>query len=146
MTVACWYGPASAFEQTVLTPLPTYALEQLRQRFLYTLTTSHAPITSARVLLQMALETEIGTILIKTVPFPPNVEEVVVCERRHYIDVDADMALQSFLIGPALNALETYPTVPSPYVDLLRLYVASDYPRYRMSALAATLCLGVALQ
>jgi hypothetical protein len=146
VSAACWYGPSSALELQLLQPLPSYALEQLRQRFLYALTTSRSPTTSARVLLQMVLDTEISVALLKVVAFPPSTQSVTVCERRHYIDVDSDMRLQSFLVNPALTALATYSKIPTPYVDLLRIYAAADYPRYRMSALASTVLLGVALQ
>jgi hypothetical protein len=146
MSATCWYGPSSALELQILRAIPTYALEQLRQRLLYALTTSRAPTTSARVLIQMILDTEVGVALQKIVSFPPDTGDVVVCERRRYIDVDADMQLQGFLVNPALAALAGYAKIPTPYVDLVSLYANSDYPRYRVSALAAAVCMGAALQ
>jgi len=146
VSVACWYGPSSALELQTLQPIPTYALEQLRQRLLFALTTSRSPTTSARVLLQMVTETEIGVALQKIVAFPPDVASVVVCERRRYVDVDFDMRLQGYLVNPALAALAGYVSIPAPYVDLVALYANSDYPRYRVSALAAAVCMGAALQ
>lgn len=146
MTATCWYGPSSALELQILVPIPTYALEQLRQRLLFALTTSRLPTTSARVLIQMILETEVGVALQKVVTFPPDATSVVVCERQRYLDVDAAMRLQGFLVNPALTALANYANIPTPYVDLMSLYAASDYPKYRVSALAAVVCLGAALQ
>lgn len=146
MSVTCWYGPSSTLELQVLTAIPSYPLEQLRQRLLFALTTSKLPTTSARVLIQMILDTEIGVALQKIVSFPPDTEDVVVCERRRYIDVDSDMRVQSYLVNPALTALATYTKIPVQYVNLVSLYANADYPRYRVSALAATVCMGVAFQ
>lgn len=127
-------------------PLPTYALEQLRQRFLFAVTTNHDPIKSARVVLQMAFETEIGAILTKQIATPAGFMTSTVCERRHYIDVDQDMSLQRYLIGPALTDLANTPNMPSSYVDFLTRYLTTDYPRYRMSAIAGVLCVAKVLQ
>lgn len=142
----CWLGPSSAFEIRLLQPLPTYAIEQLRQRFLYTLTTTRDPVKSARVLMQMAFETEVGTILFKQLTPPANLETSVVCERRHYIDVDSDVRLQRYLIDPALDDLRKTPNMPESYVNFIVLYLASNYPRYRMSAIATMLCVAKVLQ
>lgn len=139
--MTCWAGPPTEFELRLLSPQPTYALEQLRQRFLYALTTIPDPVKAARVLLQMAFETEIGSVLTKLIPVPPSVPESTICERRRFLPIDRDMQIQRFLVAPALDELSQVPDIPAPYVDLIRLYVASRYPRYRTCALAAALCL-----
>lgn len=144
--MTCWDGPSSTFETALLAPLSDYALEQLRQRFLFTLVTDRSSVKAARVLLQMALETEVGVILVKQVTIPAGVLESTVCERRHYIDVDQDMHQQRYLIAPALDALAENPRVPLPYVDFIARYVASGFPRYRVSALAVALCVARAVE
>jgi hypothetical protein len=142
---ACWDGTPSAFELRMAAPLPSYALEALRQRFLFVVVSNHSPKKGARVVLQMATETELRVALLKMLDLAVDVVDSNVCERRRYIDVDYDMKLMRFLIGPALDELAATPLVPSQYVDLIRRYVASDYPRYRMGAIAAALCLATAV-
>jgi len=142
----CWIGLPSFFETQLLRPFNTYALEQLRLRFLYTLTTNHDNTKSARVLLQMAFETEVGTILTKMMETPADLFSYKVCERRRYIPVDQDMHLQRYLIGPALNDLEQVPGMPASYMEFLTRYLISDYPRYRMSAIATAICVARVLQ
>lgn len=144
--MTCWNGPASTFETRLLQPLSTYAIEQLRQRFLFTLTTTHDQVKGARVLMQMAFETEVGAILVKQLTPPADLDTSVVCERRHYIDVDNDIRLQRYLIEPALDDLMKTPNMPESYVDFIVNYLASDYPRYRMSTVATMLCVAKVLQ
>lgn len=146
MTVACWEGTPSPFEVSLLQPMANYPLEQLRQRFMFALTTNHDLVKSARVLFQMAFETEINTILVKLIALPASVPESMVCERRRFLDVDNDMRLQRYLVGPAIDSMETVPGIPTPYVDFLRRYVNTSYARYRMCALAAAICLAKAVQ
>jgi hypothetical protein len=117
-----------------------YALEQLRTRFLYAVTTSHAVATSARVAVQMAFGTEIKAILMKLTTPSPSVLAEVITVRRRFLDVDNDMRGNSFLYEPALTSL-TPLNVPDPYVNLLRRHLGSDYPRYRICGTAALLCL-----
>lgn len=143
--MTCWNGTSTAFETRLLTPLPTYALEQFRQRFLYSLTAPFVATKAARVLLQTAFETEIGAALAKLITLPASVPESIVCERRHFIDIDKDMQLQRFLVGPAFDALELTPNMPAPYMDLVRRYATSDYPRYRVCAFSAAVCLATFL-
>ena len=145
MSVICWAGPSSPFESRMLQPLPTYALEQLRQRFYYTTTSPFTMMKGARVTLQMAFETEIGSVLTKLIPLAAGIPESVVCERRHFIDIDRDMQSQSYLVTPALTELAAIPNLPLPYVDFLTLYTQADYPRYRVCALAAVICMAVAM-
>jgi len=142
----CWTGPATTFEARLMQPMAGYALEQLRQRFLFTLTTSRDFLRGARVLMQMAFETEASAILRKLLTPPADLATTVVCERRRYLDVDQDMSLQRYLVLPALDALAATPTLPPSYVDFLGRYLASPYPRYRMAALAVALCLAKQLQ
>lgn len=142
----CWYGPSSPFELQLQQPLLSYAIEQLRRRLFYAVTTSHDFVTGARVILQMAYDTEISTILIKQIQTPSQFQDSVICERRHYIDVDNDMRLQSFLFGPAITDLTNTPNMPLSYVNFLQMYLAVPYPRYRVSALANIVCVAEALQ
>lgn len=144
--MTCWNGTSTAFEVRLQTPFDDYALEQLRQRFLFTLTTAAGAKKSARVLFQMAYETEIGAVLAKMIPLPVSVPASNVCERRRFIDIDKDMQLYRFLVGPALDALEETPNMPAPYMDLVRRYATANYPRYRVCALAAALCLATFLR
>lgn len=144
--MTCWNGTSTAFEIRLLKPFDDYALEQLRLRFLYSLTSPADQKKSARVLLQMAFETEIGAAIAKMIALPASVPESNVCERRRFGDVDKDMQLHRFLVGPALDALEETPNMPAPYMDLIRRYATTDYPRYRVCALAAALCLATFLR
>lgn len=140
----CWSGALSAFELRMLKPIPSYPLEALRQRFMFIVVSDHAPNAAARATLQMAVDTELRVALLKTFDLAADVVDSNVCQRRRYIDVDHDMRLMRFLVGPALDALADAPGVPLQYVDLIRRYATADYPRYRMSAVAAALCLATA--
>jgi len=140
----CWNGPPSAFEQNLLEPLPIYALEQLRTRFLHTVMSPHDPRKAARRVFQMAFETEIGVSAAKLITILPEEKSAVVCEARRYLDVDTDMRTFSFLIDPAVDAVERAGFLPLSYVNLLRAHLATPYPRYRVCALAALLCVSVA--
>jgi hypothetical protein len=142
----CWIGLPTAFELKLLEPMATYPLELLRQRFMHVLTTTHDPVKSARVLFQMAFETELNTILIKQLLLPVSVPESKVCERRRFLDIDQDMKLQRYLVGPALDSMETIQAIPLPYVDFLRRYMNSAYPKYRMCTLAVAICLAKVVQ
>lgn len=126
--------------------MANYPLEQLRQRFMFALTANHDLVKSARVLFQMAFETEINAILVKMIALPASVPESTVCERRHFIDIDNDMKLQRYLVGPAIDSMETIPGIPVPYVDFIRRYANASYARYRMCALAAAICLAKVVQ
>jgi hypothetical protein len=142
----CWIGLPTEFEIKLLQPMATYALEQLRQRFMYTLTYDHNQVKSARVIFQMGFETEIGAALRRLINLPAEILSSKVCGRRRFLEIDQDMALQRYLIGPALEELAQVPDVPVIYVDLFRRYLLSEYPRYRMCALAAAICMAKALQ
>lgn len=125
--------------------LPTYALESLRQRFLFVVVDDHSTKAGVRATLQMAVDTELRVALLKMFELAVDVVDSNVCQRRRYLDVDRDMKLMRFLVGPALDELAAVPSVPVQYVDLVRRYATADYPRYRMSAIAATLCLATAV-
>lgn len=144
-STACWTGDLSAFEEKLLLPLQDYALEQLRGRFMATVTTGGIPERAARAVLQMAMETELRLVLAKMVEVAPDVAESNVCERRRYLNIDIDMRRHRYLVQPAYTALAKVSAVPAPYVDLIRRYGGSAYPRYRVSSLAATLCLAAAV-
>ena len=136
----CWAGVSTLFETKLQQPLPDYALEQLRVRFMYAVTTTHGAKASSRAVLQMAYETEVGTALNKIEPIPPDVQAAVVCERRAYLDVDADMKVFNFLVNPALDAVMKVGFLPEMYVGLLRTHMTAPYPKYRMCGIAALLC------
>lgn len=136
----CWSGTLSPFEQALLRPLPSFPLEQLRRRFLYAATTNHDLVKSARATLQMAFDTEVGAALEKVISFPPDALTSNVCQRRRFLDVDADLRSFSFLLPPALDSAEKAGFLPQPYVNLLKLHLGSPYPRYRVAATAALLC------
>jgi len=138
----CWTGAPSAFELKLLRPLPDSALEAFRVRVFDAVTTDHAPARSARAILQMAFETEIRAALTKLIKVDPDVMAAQVCERRSFLDVDADLRRYAFLVEPALAALS--PAVPAGYVRLARRYSGSRYARYRVSATCAVLCLAAA--
>lgn len=142
----CWIGLLTEFEIKLLQPMATYPLEQLRQRFLFALTYNHDLIKSARVLLQMAFEIDTRSFLNKLIDLPLEVPRSKVCERRRFLEIDRDMRLQRYLIGPALESLATIPTIPVAYIDLVRRYAVSDYARYRTCALAAAICMAKAVQ
>jgi len=137
----CWIGVSSVFEARILTPVSSYPLEQLRQRFLYAVVDPHDVRLGARVALQMAFEIDTASFLNKLITVPADVIGSKVCQRRRFLDIDADMRLQRYLIGPAIDALADIPEVPEAYVDLIRRYAMAPYARYRTCALAATVCL-----
>lgn len=132
--------PLSPLELALLQPFTVPALEALRVRFMYNATTDHVPETTARAVVQMAYDTEIRAPLSKTGPIAPGVAAVVLPTRRRFLEIDADMTPYSFLIEPALQALETSGILPPHYVRLVRTFVNAPYPKYRMSGIAAILC------
>lgn len=127
-------------EATLTSPLEDYALEQLRARFIHSVTTTHDAVVGAKVAVQMAFATEIRATLVKLMAPEPSTLAAVFPARRRFLDVDVDLRSNKFLIEPALDSLSSL-LVPEPYVNLLRRYLGSDYPRYRVCAVAATLCL-----
>lgn len=144
---ACWDGSAvSVFEARLRQPLPTYGLESLRQAVLHTLAPD-APVKAARLLLQLSYETELRVVLTKHIDPPPSTLVLAsrVCERRSFLAMDATLRSLQFLVNPALTELAAVPTIPAPYVDLLRTYVGAAYPRYRVCALTTLLCLATAV-
>jgi len=137
---ACWSGTPTPFEDKLLTALPHYALEQLRTRFLFAVTTGRTPNRSARAALQLAFETELSASLTKVVRILPEVKRTLVCDRRRYLEIALDMAQYKFLLEPALVAASAAAFLPDSYLDLIRNHLNSPYPRYRVSAIAALLC------
>lgn len=127
-------------EVRLTTPITGYALEQLRTRFLYSVTTKHDVVTSALVTVQMSFETELRAVLVKLTRPAPSTLVTVYPTRRRFLDVDNDMRSNKFLVEPALDALTSL-LVPDPYINLFRRHLNSDYPRYRVCALAAVLTL-----
>jgi len=142
----CWIGLPTEFEVLLLQPMATYPLEQLRQRFMFALTTNHDRIKGARVCLQMAFEIDTRSYLNKLIDLPLEVPQSKVCERRRFLDIDKDMRLQRYLVGPAIESLATIPAIPVSYVELIRRYAMANYARYRTCALAAALCTAKAVQ
>lgn len=137
----CWNGTSSAAETKLLTPLSTYGLETLRQRALFTFTTDHAPKLSARVILQMAYETELRTVIDRLLVPPAGLAEAMVCTRRRFIDIDSDLQYHRYLIGPAFKELQARPPLPPEYLNLVRGYLSMRYPRFRVCAVAALVSL-----
>lgn len=137
---ACWAGLLSHFELKLLRTLPIYALEQLRARFLHTVTTSSDSRQAARRVFQMAFETEIGVAIAKIVSILPDQRDALVCPARRYLEIDGDMAPFSFLYAPALDVIEQNGFLPLYYVNLFRAHIGSPYARYRMCGVAALLC------
>jgi len=125
----------------LLEPLPLYAVEQLRSRFLHAVTSTHDPVAAALRTVQMAFETEIGVALAKVVSVLDPDRQLVVPGARRYLEIDADMRAFSFLVDPAVAAVEQTAILPGAYLDLLRRYLGGAYPRYRISAIAALLVL-----
>lgn len=142
---ACWTGTLSAFEEKLLQALPSYGLDSLRLRLLFAIVDDHALDKGARAMLQMAFETELRTPLARLITLPAGVTESNVCQRRRFLDIDRDMQLHRYLIGPAFSELGANPLVPVEYVNMLQAYSVAAYARYRMCALAATVCLATAL-
>jgi hypothetical protein len=138
---ACWAGSLSAFELKLLRPLPLYAVEQLRTRFLHAVTSSGEPTKTARSVLQIAFDTEIGTTLAKLITVAPDVRTSRICERRRFLEIDTDMRMFKFLWSPALDALRDQGSIPLPYIELLERHFEAGYPRYRVAAIAALLCM-----
>jgi hypothetical protein len=132
-------------EQALLQPFADYALESLRTRFLYAVTSDHAPVASARAIVQMAYETELRAPLIKTIAPVPGIAAEMVPTRRRHLEIDADMATFNFLYEPALASLDALAVLPLSYIRFLRSYVNAPYPNYRMSALSTILCFAAAV-
>jgi hypothetical protein len=141
----CWIGIPTQFELLLLRPQASYALEQLRLRFLYFVTTTHNQIRSARVTLQMGFETELQAAIAKLILLPTGALRSKVCERRRFIDIDRDLQQYRYLINPAISALDDIPAIPDTYIELIRRYSVAEYPRYRVCALATMLCMAAAV-
>jgi hypothetical protein len=137
----CWSGPPSDPELKILAALPSYGLESLRQRALFSFCDNHAATHSARVILQMAYETELRTVIDRLLLPPGGLAEASVCARRRFIDIDTDLQYHRYLIEPALKELEACSVLPIEYVNLLRAYLGASYPRYRVCAVACMICL-----
>jgi hypothetical protein len=141
----CWVGVSSPFEMRLQHALSVYPIDQLRLRMLHTLTETHDTVQSARVMVQVVCETELRAVLTKVANVTSDVNASKVCSRRKYIDVDADLRRHNYLVGPAVSALRSLPNLPAPYVDLVTRYLGSHYAKYRVSALAAAVCLTAAV-
>lgn len=133
-----------SLESALAQPLVPYSIEQLRARFLFSVVSNRDPADAVIVVAQMAFDTEIGVILTKVITPSPSVPGTVVTSRRRFLDVDKDLRANRFLIEPALDDLASL-NLPEPYIGLLRRHLASDYPRYRVCATAATLSFAAAL-
>lgn len=141
----CWIGLPSQFERRLQDTLPSYAIDQLRLRLLFAVVDGHDLTKGARALLQMACETELRAVLVKVMTLTTDVLVSNVCERRKYVEIDADMRAHGYLVAPAIEELKELPAIPRPYVDLVSRYLDSHYPKYRVSALATTVCLAAAV-
>ena len=87
----CWQGTLTAFEQLLLQPLPLNDVDLLRGRLLNASTKSRADSPSARSVVQMAFDTEIGIVLRRLVVIANEVFSSHICERRNYTDIDSDL-------------------------------------------------------
>lgn len=132
----------TSLDVLLVRPLSDYALEQLRRRFLHSVTTTRDVATGASVAVQMAHGTEVRAVLAKLGAPAPGLLTTLIPSRRRFLDVDADLQATRFLLEPALDGLT--PAVPLGYVSLFRRHLASDYPRYRVCAVAALLCAAAA--
>jgi hypothetical protein len=142
----CWIGVPTPLEAQILVPLSDPNLERLRSLMVTKVVTGNDATKGARVVLQMAYGTEVGVILTKLAQPSPSPLAAKVCQRRHFLDIDADLRLQVLVIEPALSALAAMSSpVPAPYVDFLRRYLSSNYARYRVSALCVMVMLAVVL-
>lgn len=141
---SCWYGYPTEFEQRLVEPLPLYALDQLRRRFLFSLTTTHDVTQSARVMLQMAYQTEIGVAIRTLVPTTVDVMTANVCERRSFIDVNNDLDTYAFLVEAGVQNAARAGFLPASYMQMFEAYIAQPYAKYRVCAVAALLCVSTA--
>jgi hypothetical protein len=137
----CWQGTLTPFEQLILQPLPLINADLLRGRLLNAATTSRAAVPSARSVVQMAFDTEIGVVLRRLVVLADEIFSSHVCERRNYVDIDSDIKPYAFMVDAALDELTADQRIPEPYMRLYRDYVQGSYPRYRVSGMSAMLCL-----
>jgi hypothetical protein len=92
----------------------------------------------------MAFQTEIGAAIRALVPLSPDVLTSNVCERRSFIDVDADLTSYSFIIDAAVQSVRRAGFLPASYVQMFEAYLEKPYPKYRVCALAALLCISAA--
>lgn len=146
MTLQPWNNTLTAREEQVLQAIPSYAFEQFRQRLLTLVTSDKDPRAAARALYQMAYETDVSVILKTVAPLAAGVAETYLPTRQSYLQIDQAMAPFQFLLEPALEGLRQINLLAVPYLDFLRKYVNSRLPRYRVSAMAALVCLaGAAL-
>jgi hypothetical protein len=136
--------PTTPLETALLQPFTDDALEALRSRLFYAVTSDHVDAESARAIVQMAYETEVGASLTRVVAIAPGIAEELVPTRRRFLSIDADMVSFAFLYDPALAALRSLEVLPTPYVVFLESYVRATTPRYRMCGLSALLCFAAA--
>ncbi len=136
--------PITPLESALVQVFSDEALEGLRTRFLYVVTSDHVSAESARAVVQMAYETELSAALSKTIVLSPGIADELVATRRRFLSVDTDMIPFTFLIDPAFEAMATLLILPKSYLRFLDTYVRAPNPRYRMCGLAALLCYAAA--
>ena len=132
--------PITPLETALLTAFPDYALDSLRTRFLYAVTSDHAPEASARAVVQMAYETELRAPLRRMRDIAPGIADERVPTRLRFLEISDAMASFAFLFAPALTALASLAILPESYIRFLQSYLDAPSPRYRMCAVAALLC------
>lgn len=141
----CWIGAPSSFEVALAAPFANQALERFRRRLFAVVTTNGATDKSARVVLQMAHETDVRVAMVKMITLAADVMRSTVCQRRRYLDVDAAVRLHGHLVLPAFDAFAQLKGIPTSYVDFLKRYATSASAKHRVSALAGLVCLAKAV-
>jgi len=136
--------PITPLETALATSFSDEALEALRARFLYAVTSDHIVAASVRAAVQMAYETELSAALSKRIALYPGIADELVATRRKFLAIDQDMASFRFLSAPALTAALTLDILPGSYMRFLEGYIQAPDPRYRMCGLAVLLCYAAA--
>lgn len=132
--------PITPLETALTARFPDNALETLRARFLYVVTSDHDTVESVRATVQMAYETELGVVLSKRIAIAPGIAEELVETRQRFLQIDGNLVPFRYLVDPALAAAKTLRILPASYLRFLTTYVEAPDPRYRVSSLAVLLC------
>ncbi len=91
---------------------------------------------AARVLYQMAFETELSAVLNPFALKNTKALQVVVCERQNMILLDAALARYQTALKAGIQSLFNLRALPEPYVSSFLEYLDSTLPTYRVSLVA----------